>query len=1074
MTLLFELLESLPFRFDRPGLLLLILLAIPIVMIGRWGLGAMDPLRRWTSIGLRLALLLVITLMAAGLQTVHEHRDLTVVAVVDRSASVSRLFQPPADPETQQTLSYEGWVRQTLEDAVGAKRTDDALGIVTFSGRPRVTALAARQPAIELGEQPPQADGTDAASAIRRGIQLFPPESNRRMVLYWDGNDTFWGPGVVDAARQAGAAGIPIDVVALDYQLDSEVMVHHVIAPQEAPVNRTTSVRVVMRATQPTPGRLFLSHDGEVVSEDGGDGGRLGKQVTEDDWVRQDDEVGGRFTASIDVPVTMDRPGVNRFEATFQPEEGYDTIAENNRASAFTLVAGRGRVLVVDEEPDEGGQVLARTLARRGMDVAVRRARAMPSTMQGMRRYDAIVLQNVAAEVVSPRQQRLLASYVNDGGGGLIMVGGPYSFGAGGWQDTPVDRIMPVESHVPDKTVLPSGALVLVLDQSGSMAGPSPGTTRSRQEVANEAAVLATRTLLPQDYVGVVAFDHESFWISDLGLYDNPERLESRIRRISPRGGTRIDLGLREGYEALKQLDEEDAAVRHIILMSDGVSLPPEEPWEVLFQRLREANITVSTVGVGTDVDHQIMHQIAQSTGGQYHFVRDTTRLPQIFITEATTIRRNLIKEVEFTPQPAESSPLTRGLDPTPPLGGFVLTGARDDPRVVNAWVGPEGEPIFSYWQVGLGRAAAFTSDATSRWAGEWIDWPGYASFWNNVIEAVARPGSDSSFALRSHIRHNELHVALEAFGSGDDMLVDGLVVEGSVMKPDGSTESIELVQTGPGRYAARRPLPADEPGDYIVTLAPRSRDGSQMSMVFGGATRRAGEEFGQFRADLSMLRQVAEESGGRFFEAEDVAPATFFDRETVVPIRSLRPLWWPLLIAAIALFWLDVACRRIAWRAEGLREGVANVVDSIAGLVRPRGGEPPDTLGRLRQRNEQVERRLAPRYGTQLEPAISQSRREESGLAPGPAPRPEPAATYAATASASAPRTPTVESQGAVPAAATVPGDVARGGGAQGESRQSRAEQEAEAPPPEDGPTTSRLLHAKRRAASGRGGRRG
>ena len=85
-----------PIRFDHPEWLWLLLLAVPIVLLGRRSLATMDPSRRWAAVGLRLVVLTVLVLMLADLQAVRWHKDLTVMAVVDQSQSIRRFAKPPA------------------------------------------------------------------------------------------------------------------------------------------------------------------------------------------------------------------------------------------------------------------------------------------------------------------------------------------------------------------------------------------------------------------------------------------------------------------------------------------------------------------------------------------------------------------------------------------------------------------------------------------------------------------------------------------------------------------------------------------------------------------------------------------------------------------------------------------------------------------------------------------------------------------------------------------------------------------------------------------------------------------
>src|SRR6185295_14897869 len=113
--------------------------------------------------------------------------------------------------------------------------------------------------------------------------------------------------------------------------------------------------------------------------------------------------------------------------------------------------------------------------------------------------YDLIALIDVPADALSAATQQNLARYVADTGGGLLMVGGPppsaNSFGAGGWKGTPIEPILPVTLDLPDRLVMPSTAVVIILDSSGSMGASVMGSAASQQEIANRGAAAALGAL---------------------------------------------------------------------------------------------------------------------------------------------------------------------------------------------------------------------------------------------------------------------------------------------------------------------------------------------------------------------------------------------------------------------------------------------------------------------------------------------------------------------------------------------------------------------------------------------------
>ena len=985
-----------PFRFDDPGFLWLMLLAVPVVWLGRRSLASLESGRKWTAIALRLAVLLVLVLMLSGFEMVRWHRDLTVMAVVDQSESISRFAEAPDSPIKVQSQdappTLETWIDAWLSQSWQQKRSGDRLGLVTYDGRPTVRSMSTSVLDLEGGTIREAHEGTDTAASVRAGMAWFPSDTGKRMLLVTDGNDTVWqGAGstesdsdwgsassdLLTAAREAAAAGIPIDVLPIRYRLAKEVMVQAVTAPVDARKGRTIVVKAVLRATQPTPGVLHLLHDGQAVNLDDALGRPEGR-IEAEDWrtqLRAADAdtpavgsapdgastraAGGDYLLVKRVSVPLSDSGANRFEARFEPDKGFDSAPRNNRAEAFTLVHGKGKILVLDGVGDESGRILPEALDGRGLDTQIVPADGLPATLAQLLRYDAIVLQNVPAEALSTAQQKMIVKYVTDLGGGLVMIGGPDSFGAGAWTNTPVADILPVTCKLPEQRAMPSGALVIVLDRSGSMQMPVLGSRFNKQETANESAVLAIMTLLPEDHVGVVAFSSGSDWVHPLQPFDDPRQVADLVLSIQSGGGTNIYGALQRAYQGMAQLTDSRIAIKHIIMLTDGRGQGGN--YETLLRQMKEKGITLSAIGVGDDVDGDLLKYLADAGGGIYYPVVDPNDLPQVFVKEARNVRKSLIREVPFVPQVLPTgSPIMAGITSVPRLRGLVLTGKRHDGRVFTPIIGPDGEPVFAHWQVGLGRVAAFTSDATNRWATPWLSWPGFTDFWARTMRAVARPSASRQVDLLAAIERDTLRIRLDASGddstAGPDGAGDGgsssrttlQRVEGTVFMPDGRSEVVRLEQVGPGVYEAA--VPAAAQGNYIISLFIRDGEG-RTRYVFGGANRPPGAELRFFASNSRTLEQVAALTGGRVLDPAVLDARALFARDkTTAPTRSIRPVWRLLLGWLLALFLLDVAVRRVAW------DFVA-IAAKLGAVFRTRQVRAEPTLDALKRRAAKFDR---------------------------------------------------------------------------------------------------------------------
>jgi Mg-chelatase subunit ChlD len=954
---------------------LFIVFAVPIVALAVRSSAGLAPVRWWTTLGLRLAVVATLVLILGGARWTQRIKDLEVVVVRDESASTGLVQNLP---ERTLDASVDAWLRETTTG--DAKPPDDRIGLIRFARNARIQSMPARRlfTGAAAISDPAARDATDVAGALRLATSTFSGEALHRLVLLWDGNMTTGG---LDAALAAAAARhIPVDVMPLEYRIGREVIVERLDAPAIKREGEPFSVRVALRSTDPGPvrGRVSLRDRGRSLDMDPGTPGlQTSRAVTLAPGVNV-----------VTVQVGATESGVRDLEAAFEPEDASDdTLAENNAARAFTFVRGRGSVLYVDNVPDDGGKALADALGRERIGVRTDRlaARDFPRSLAERQSYDAVILANVPRGMggLDAGQERALASYVHDLGGGLVMIGGPDGFGAGGWTGSKLEEVLPVDCSIPAKRVLPAGLLVLVLDHSGSMGERVGGSKVTKQQAANQSAVLAMKTLSRQDWVGVVSFDSQAQWTLPVRQNDDPSAAIDAINGISPGGGTMIPAGLELACEALERLGPEKVAVKHVLLLTDGQSRGGG--YDELVGRLRKAGASLSTVGVGDDVNPKLLYDLAEKGGGRYYPVADPNQLPQIFVKEARTIRRRLILERPFTPlRTGVGSPLVGGLSALPPLRGLVLTSPKASPNVSVPLVSPDGDPVLAHWQAGLGRVAVFTSDASGLWAPAWISSEIYDKFWAQTLRWVLRPpiSGDFEVTVSKPDPSGRAKVTLLASQKSGESL-DFLSFGGKVVGPDLTMRELRLGQTGPGRYEGSFEVGVD--GNYVGLLHYRGPGGRAGTLPVGTSVE-ASPELRVLSSDNAAILRVVNRTGGRILRPWDPAAARLFTREGLTPEATSLPAWDHLMMLMIGLLLLDVAARRLAWS----REDVARVTAATGAWIRSFTTVPkPDTrptLESLRQVREQTTARQA---GASHIPPPSPDRGARSAAAPVAAPPP-------------------------------------------------------------------------------------
>ena len=909
------------FQFEQPWWLLAALPAAAAVWLGLRSMGALGRLRRGAAIALRAAVMLLPAALLARPAVTRTHDRLTVLIVVDRSRSVPEAYWNADDPN-----AVPAW----LAKALAAKGPGDLVAVIDAAEAVHIVRLPSTAADVPKRSVDLTGEETRLAAGVQMALAIAPGDSAVRIVLITDGNETSGDLRAV--ARVAAANGIPIDVLPLGYRYDNEVIFRRLVAPARARSHDTVALRFVLTATHEATGRVQLTLNGEHVDLD----------PTSDATTARVHLKKGTNVHTVSLPVGS--RGVHEFEATFLPDDDrQDRLRQNNRASAVTFVAGPGHVLVVSSEPREAAP-LVEALRAKQIDVRPRAAGGLPQSLTGLLGADAVFLVNVPAYELSLQQQEMLCRYVTELGGGLATVGGPKSYGAGGWIGTPLADILPLDLDPPQRKEMPKGGLVLIMHACEMPRGNYWG---------KEVAVAAIKSLSRRDLVGVLDYGWgagQANWVYPLSPVGDRKAAIAAVNRMQM--GDMPDFGP-PVEAACKALKESDAAQRHVIIISDS---DPAAPSRQQLDDCVKHRVTVTGVAVfpHTPQDVARLAAIAAYTGGSFHNVKDPQALPQIFVKEAQVVRRALISEEAFTPQPGPHAPgrILRGLAALPALNGRVLAGPKGWPDQT-LLVAAGGEPVLAAGQKGVGKVASFTSSADGRWAPRWLAGAEFGKFWKQVADWVARTPQSTDCEVFADVQGRDVTVTVEAARSGGQF-VQLAGISGQAIAPDMKVRPLELRQVGPGQW--RSEFRAEQGGSYLVNLRPRLAGQTQGSAatVQSVVTVPFAPEYDDLTDNSALLTEVADTSAGRKL-ARDGARAELF-RRTGLPVpKTSSPLVRPLLLAWLALFLLDVAVRRISIDFAALwRRALAAV------RLRARPAEAT-TLGALKLRQRRLRDQLTP-----------------------------------------------------------------------------------------------------------------
>jgi uncharacterized membrane protein len=804
-----------------------------------------------------LVVLLAITLARPALPRWVDRQN--VVFLLDLSDSVS--------------LAARERAYRFMAESVRSLRSGDRHSVIVFGEEAVVDQTLSNRPSLERPRAEVGGRATNIFQAIQLALATLPPGHANRIVLLTDGRQN--AGSALTGAQAAKNAGADIYYVAAPLTFTQEVVAESLVLPQEVKFGEPFQAKVVAWSHKDTQGRVSLFRNGEF----------LGSQIV-------------RLSAGKNVFAyrqSLDNSGIHVYQAAIEVDG--DTIEENNRAVGTVVVRGRPQVLLAEKDRSHA-QSLAAALRSQNIDVTVVEPAGIPKDIAGLQKYDGVVLSNVSSLKLTRAQMGHIRDYVRDHGGGLMMIGGEESFGLGGYYRTPIEEALPVTMEVKQKVEIPSLAVVLSVDRSGSMA-MSTDEKITKLDLAKEAAHLVVDLLDERNEVGVMSWDTEFIWDAPVRAARDKAAIHHSIATVKAGGGT-------DGYPALKEayavLYERPALLKHVIFLSDGQMTRGD--FQGLLRRMSKDKITVSTVAIGKDADVQLMVDIAKWGRGRFYYTEDSQTIPRIFTLETQLASKASLIEQPFKPQltsPSHEAMQEIDWRNVPPLGGYVATSLKPNAELV--LMSHQEDPVLATWRFGLGRAAAFTSDAKAKWGTLWLRWRDFNKFWAQMTRWTLRSGmrNETTATVQRHDRTGEVLVdAVDAKGE----FINFLDTQVGVVAPNRERTVIDLEQVGPGRYRGR--FPAPDEGVYLVGMAQRKADrviGSQLA----GLVVPYAQELRDLGVDETQLRELAELTGGGALEV----PRDAFlkgRRQSRIAVEI-----WPWLVGLAAFLLIpDVALRRL------------------------------------------------------------------------------------------------------------------------------------------------------------------
>jgi len=872
-----------------------------------------SPERLWIAAPVLLLLLLAPLLARPRLRE-------ALLPFLLRALAAASLLLVLLDPVVEEERRVEGRLLALVDvsPSVGASgraeardrilaRGAAALDVAAFGALPRMEEAPF---GVLPGEDP--AEETDLGAAL--GLALA--RSGGAPLGVWllsDGRAT--RPGARSAAEALRARGIALAATPTPRAADGPAPERAVLAielPPEEERARPFAAAVRIRASGGGPARLRLFLDGRPVSETAVAPGE-----------------GERLVATEPIEAA---PGRHLVQAEI---DGDLAPADDLLGLEFT-VPRTPRVLLLAAAPRRS--FLAQSLLTQGIEAEV-----LGATAEGgpdLAGYDAVVLLPDAPVEAVVARTGALTEFLGRGGG-LLAVGGRDGPGLARFHGTPVAFLLPLDvpPRPPPEPAAPPKApaeeprieiveekkqaypvsLCLLLDRSLSMG------EEDKLRRAKEAALAAATALTPEDRISVIAFNEKPALLLAPRAAGRGAPVAAAIQALEPQGQTGMFQALAAGLELMRT---ETAPIRHLVLLSDGISTD-EGPWRDLLKTMSEEKVTLSTVGVGFRID-QRLPTLARWGQGKFWIANHPHEIPQVVTQDTRDLleaRGRRGRDAERpAPKPPEKPPPPKpepeppAEPPRPPRGEPLvadplapreaLLGVEDGalptvhgfeegtPRLA-AWVaaraGAEGPPVLAYHRAGLGTVAALAIDPDAAASGALREHREAGRILAQLLRSILPDAPREAWRMEHRV----------AGGGNDDRLEIRLLGEDGLARTD--PPLVVFVEGAPARVVRR--------ADRYEAILPRGTGPQTVSVSVGEAQetrvfripRSLPAERAAQGPDLPALRAIVGHAGRL-----DPDPASIAPPPPNVG-RSARPYPLPFLLFAAILLPFDAWARRSA-----------------------------------------------------------------------------------------------------------------------------------------------------------------
>ena len=801
----------------------------------------------------RIVIFTLLILSFANITISIKGKNISTVFLLDVSESISSFKD-----------SGESFINSALEIMPKGNKA----GVILFGDNSKVDKVIDNKKLYKGLSSTPVSTATNIQAAVESAITLFEDGTSKRIVIITDGEEN--KGDILKSIPLINAENIDLKVYKVTGESGNEIYVDNVTIPDNISIGEEFSVQIDLESNYATAAKLTLFSGREKVGEQ-----TVEVKKGSNSFIFRDVQNSGGFKS---------------YRVTVEAEGDINKV--NNEYSAYTNVVDKPNILIINGVKGDA-TALEGILKNGGANIKTISPASSPSTLNELLEYKSIVLNNVYKDDLTNGFMENIESYVKDYGGGVVTFGGEDSYALGGYKDTALETILPVNMDKKGKNEVPSISINLIIDKSGSMSSEGGGV--SKLTLAKEAAMKAIDNLREIDDISVIAFDDTYDVVVPTQKVTDKDYIKELISGIQIRGGTSIYPALEKGYNLQA---ESGAKIKHTILLTDGQDSIPYSTYEELLDKFKNDNISLSTVAVGSDSNSGLLTQLAESCNGRSYYTDIYTDIPRIFAQEVLMSVGTYIINEEFTPSIVSNHEVLAGVQTSegiPALLGYIGTSLKDD--AIEVLSSNRDEPILAVRQYGIGKTVSFTSDIDGSWSRNYLTWEyGPQLIKNMVYYSIPTYGEEGHLSITQY--GNEAKVEFY-----NDNITSNTKITGVYNGEDGSEGEITLTQSEPGKFEANIPL--SELGFYNFSI--RQQEGEDITSTYKGAFALKYSDEYKFNTNSVKLDSLVSETKGSFInKVEEVFVGKLEKEYKKINLTN------PLLIIALFLFLFDVAYRRL------------------------------------------------------------------------------------------------------------------------------------------------------------------